>query len=717
MTIEAEFLRKGDLIGLICESADRHSHPARQRETRRDYSHCTLSFRWKSSGLVALDAVNGPVLTIEGRDAAGLAKSWFVRLWNYAEGLPSDAVVTLDFDALDGGFVLPGEADRVWPKDIDRMFFSLVAPGYAAGSEEMAPASASLEISEIACEGSGSVLAVGDAWSPEHGYGACTAYDDQYNLPPERVVREVEASGCRVAIVHYIGMSHYFSLSARGLVDPARGMNAAALAWHRDFARAAKGRGLDVIWSLSYEILDMFCPDGWKQRAWDGAAAATGYEPPSTLVSPANGEAVAYLGRIAVELVGLSVEAGLEPMFQVGEPWWWVRDDGAICCFDEAAKAVLGDAAIADVRGALTGEQKLLLDAAGELLAASTASVCAAAKAVAPDTKTHLLAYLPGLIDPAAPEVRRANMPLGWAKPAFDVLQLEDYEWVTGGRRSLREAGYALIEQRLGYASGEQHYLSGFVADAGDRGQWRAVVDAAREADARGALKTFIWAMPQWVRDGVTLFGGEDDLAPFEDVDFPISIGAEASVSPGFSTNVVTSASGHEYRNANWSQARLRFDAGPGVRGEEELGELIAFFRARRGPAVGFRFRDPFDFSSNGMIGTPGPADQPLDEGDGARTSFELVKHYGTGEQRRITRPVAGSVRVSVDGVERVSGWSLDALGVVRFDEAPAAGSVVAAGYSFDVPVRFSEDRIEVNRATFLAGEAPSVPLVEVREG
>ena len=41
----------------------------------------------------------------------------------------------------------------------------------------------------------------------------------------------------------------------------------------------------------------------------------------------------------------------------------------------------------------------------------------------------------------------------------------------------------------------------------------------------------------------------------------------------------------------------------------------------------------------------------------------------------------------------------------------------MAAGYLFDTPVRFAEDRIEVNRATFLAGEAPSVPLVEGREG
>jgi hypothetical protein len=223
VTVEAEFLRKGDLIGLIYESEDRHSHAARMREARRDYSRCRLSFRWKSSGLVGLDAVNGPVLTIEGRDAAGQAKSWFVRLWNYADGSPTDARVTLDFDALDGGFMLPGEADRVWPGDIDRMFFSLVAPGYEAGSADVSLASGWVEISEIGCDGSGSVLAAGDAWAPEHRYGACSAYDDMYNLSPEWVVREVEASGFRGAIVHYIGMSHYFALGADGLVDAARG--------------------------------------------------------------------------------------------------------------------------------------------------------------------------------------------------------------------------------------------------------------------------------------------------------------------------------------------------------------------------------------------------------------------------------------------------------------------------------------------------------------
>ena len=35
-----------------------------------------------------------------------------------------------DFAAVDGGFMLPGEAVPVWAGDIDRMFVSLVPPDY-----------------------------------------------------------------------------------------------------------------------------------------------------------------------------------------------------------------------------------------------------------------------------------------------------------------------------------------------------------------------------------------------------------------------------------------------------------------------------------------------------------------------------------------------------------------------------------------------------------
>jgi uncharacterized protein (TIGR02217 family) len=56
------------------------------------------------------------------------------------------------------------------------------------------------------------------------------------------------------------------------------------------------------------------------------------------------------------------------------------------------------------------------------------------------------------------------------------------------------------------------------------------------------------------------------------------------------------------------------------------------------------------------------------------------------------------------------------ARGIVELDEAPGEGVAVGADFTFDVPVRFAEDRLSVSRATFLAGAAVSVPLVEVRD-
>jgi uncharacterized protein (TIGR02217 family) len=100
-------------------------------------------------------------------------------------------------------------------------------------------------------------------------------------------------------------------------------------------------------------------------------------------------------------------------------------------------------------------------------------------------------------------------------------------------------------------------------------------------------------------------------------------------------------------------------------------------------------------------------------------TTFQLTKTYTSGPQthvRLITKPVDGSVRIALDGVEQISGWSADSTtGLVTFDIAPASGVVIAAGFEFDVPVRFDSDVLEISLDTFRAGTIPDVPLVEVR--
>ena len=730
LRVDAVFLREGDLAGLIWDSIDTLDHPLLAYATDKDYTRTTLSFRWRSGGIIALDAVNGPTLTIEGKDAAGAAHSWYVRLWHYAVGTPEDAQVTLPFSALASGWV--GDGDAVYPASIDRLFISLVAPGYVQASTTplSVPAEGWAEMSQIRCDGHRAMLEIGDVMVPPHGLAAATAYDDSCNQTPARLLRNIRNLGYRGSVLHYVGMSHYMRLAASGAdfiaVTSGNPLCTSAQAWHRAFFAECKRLGFAPIASLSYELLAMHCPQAWQQRASNGDPARTGWDPPSALLSPAHSAAMAWLRSAGAAFAALMVEANVAVRFQVGEPWWWIMGDGRICLYDDAAKAALGGnpVVIADMRQSLSAAKKSLLDAAGVLLASSTASLVQAVRTAATphSAEALLLTFLPTVLDPAMPEARRANLPTGWAAPAFDRLQVEDYDWLTSGADAHRRAAYVTVNQRLNYPTASQDYLAGFVASASQKDQWRLIDAGIDEAQARSAHEVFIWASPQICRDGyvrLPLTEDSEDMLAFDDVPYPLALGRDATVTPEFSTSVSVTASGFERRNSLWSNARLRFDVGPGIRSEAELGILLAFFRARRGAARGFRLRDPSDYSSSAMIGTPANTDQIIGTGNGAIASFPLVKRYGEGDAvqlRRITRPRADSVLISVNGTAMTSGWALDEGGVATFTNPPAANAIVRAGFLFDVPVRFAEDKLEISGAAFAAGEAPSVPIVEIRE-
>ncbi len=729
LRVTCEFHHAGELAGLIWASEDTLDHPLLAYATVRDYAHCVLRFRWRSAGLITLDAVNGPTLTIEGRDAAGQPRAWYVRLWNYATGTPEDAAVDLRFSELESGFVLPGEP--VWPHDIDRMFISLVPPGFAVGSTAPLPARADgwAELTGIVCEGDNAVLEIGDVIVPPHGERMATAYDDAYDQTPARLLRTIEGLGYRDEVLHYVGMSHFFRLAREGdalLVARPASLCGPAADWHRDFFNRCAAQGLTAIASLSYELFAEHCPDAWQQRAHDGTPARTGWVPPSALLSPANDQAMGWLRGVAALFVALMEEAGLPVRFQIGEPWWWVIPaTRAPCLYDPAARAALGGdlPLIADMRLPLDQGQRDLLDAAGALLAASTAALAQAVRdAASGAAELLLLAFTPTILDPAMPELKRANLPLGWAYPAFDRLQLEDYDWLTDGADARRRVALAEVDARLGYPLHLQDYLSGFVLLAEDaETYWQRIDAGLHEAAQRGVSRRFVWALPQVCRDGYTRLPPpqETTVQAFDDVLYPLALGRDAAVAPEFSTTVAVTASGHERRNSLWSDARLHYDVGPGIRSEAELGVLIQFFRARRGAARGFRLADPFDCSSSGMTSTPRATDQLIGIGDGLAASFPLVKLYGEGDEpqrRAITRPRAETVTVSVGG-EVATGWTLQSGGTISFAQAPPPGAEVRAGFLFDVPVRFAEDRLDVSGVAFAAGEAPSVPLIELREG
>jgi len=207
----------------------------------------------------------------------------------------------------------------------------------------------------------------------------------------------------------------------------------------------------------------------------------------------------------------------------------------------------------------------------------------------------------------------------------------------------------------------------------------------------------------------------------FHDVIFPLAISFGATGGPERRNEIVTLMSGREKRNARFARSQRRFDVGTGLRSTDDLYEVQAFFEARRGSLFGFRFRDPFDMRSGRPGDAPAATDQLIGTGDGTRIVFQLTKTYGAGVdayRRPITRPVAGSVVIAVDGdVVEEAAFSVDAAtGQVTFVTAPASGVELRAGFEFHVPVRFDTDRIEASLATFRAGAIPIIPLVEILE-
>jgi uncharacterized protein (TIGR02217 family) len=212
-------------------------------------------------------------------------------------------------------------------------------------------------------------------------------------------------------------------------------------------------------------------------------------------------------------------------------------------------------------------------------------------------------------------------------------------------------------------------------------------------------------------------------MPAFHDVLFPLSIAFGSSGGPERRTDIVLLASGHEERNTRWADSRRRYNAGSGVHSLANLHTLIGFFEERRGRLHGFRWRDRTDWKSSAPGEAPEAEDQPIGVGDGTTPAFQLLKTYGDGiapYQRAITKPVAGSVRVAVDGDEAEAGtdFAVDhATGIVTFQAGhiPDEDAIITAGFAFDVPVRFDTDRLEINLASFEAGEVPSVPVVEIK--
>jgi uncharacterized protein (TIGR02217 family) len=147
----------------------------------------------------------------------------------------------------------------------------------------------------------------------------------------------------------------------------------------------------------------------------------------------------------------------------------------------------------------------------------------------------------------------------------------------------------------------------------------------------------------------------------------------------GYSTDIVTLNSGYESRNSNWVNGRGNWNLGDRVVVQSEADTLNKFFRARKGRAIGFRYKDWMDYQDGGfgVLATTNQTSTPTNVGTGNGNSvYQMYKSYSSGgayEYRQIRKPVTGTTKIYRNGVLATAGgangnYSIDTTtGLITF--------------------------------------------------
>jgi len=201
----------------------------------------------------------------------------------------------------------------------------------------------------------------------------------------------------------------------------------------------------------------------------------------------------------------------------------------------------------------------------------------------------------------------------------------------------------------------------------------------------------------------------------------PEGIERGSGFGPTFKNVIQEAISGNEQRFAQWTKCRGVGDLSYGLlTSSDPLGDfkaILAIWRAHFGSLLPFRFRDWSDYTAT---------DELFGNGDGTKTSFQLVKTYDPGQillgspgtlfyVRAITL-VTGSPQISVNGTLKTSGtdYSISDSGVVTFTSAPAGATNLTWTGEFDVPVRFDTDQLSVILNESDLASIQSIPIKEV---
>lgn len=546
-TVNGTFRTRADIVGVYWYSEDIITHPYISYGERKDYTNVVLQFNYTMSGCKnwnntsTSDNNNPPiVLTINKTDGS----IYYLNMHKFINGNK----VTIDFNDLylengntyinnKGASVTVNTRTLINVTDIKSVMLMLRPTNYNGEYKIMENTDFTLSVTNIQTTNS-SICKEHVKLSP-HKYRLCEGYDDVYNINPYRLVREMRKLGYSEWCDLYIGASHFYekkgtlndtisSLSfnhartEKMKLDKNTPLNKAFKEWLKCYSKELKKNDTNnLVISVSMENLQP--PVEWRQKSSNGEYGETLWEPSTFFYSPCNNEVIEYMESVSRECLDIITNNGLPPILQLGEAWWWWNEhkvNQPPCFYDESTMGkyynengkelpVYSSSKTSFSTGVSFWLNQQLVEYSDKL------------RSVVKDTSRYTngiymcLFFPPSVLDTDRVPLlmREVNyLQNAYTPNKLDVLQIEDYDWVTGYNDTTRERDknhhntvYSLGED-LGFTVDQLHYFGGYV-DKSENAltYWRLIKEAMNTAISKGYSEVFVWAGTQIRRDNKML--------------------------------------------------------------------------------------------------------------------------------------------------------------------------------------------------------------------
>lgn len=529
-TVTGTFRTDSDLVGIYWNSKDLIEHPYISYGSKYDYTDVVLEFDYVLNGCREWtddynDTSNPCVITINKTDGSVSYALMYPHITNNH--------VRIDFNNLKAG-----DGTNIDVKNISSIMLML-KPSIDNGNYNI------IENIDFDCEVTNITVTNGYICNEHltlkpHQYRLCEGYDDFYNLNPYRICKEMRKLGYTEWCDLYIGASHFYEKSgtvgdrittlefnhtrtSKMVLDETIPLNRAFSTWLDCYSRELKKNDCPhLVISVSMENLQ--CPNSWKQRDSRGNLAMTGWIPSTFFYSPCHEDVLPYMQSVSEACLDIVVANDMQPILQLGEAWWWWNEYvdpvyRSPCFYDEKTKAKYKEEFGENIPlyKVPTGEyDEKTINWLNKQIVNYSWGLREVVKNPKYENGMYTALFFPPSVldeDRVPPMMQKVNYLSGIYSPdQLDLLQLEDYDWVTGisEQTKMRDRSHHNevyeIGQKLGFTVDKLHYFGGFVQYPEDSGEfWIEIKKAMDDAIAKGFSEVYVWAGSQVRRDGKML--------------------------------------------------------------------------------------------------------------------------------------------------------------------------------------------------------------------